>query len=150
MATTPAGSISGRVTVNVIIVHWNLIHLRGNLCRINHQHSSNRYVNVHCNLKCTFFSIHSHAGFGSIPQSVYKQLTNHKHLGMHTEMFSDGLVDLVSLGVVTNALKAQRPGKVVASFVVGTRKVFDFIDNNPLVGMCFFVAWLELTLLCLP
>ncbi|KAF6775138.1 hypothetical protein AHF37_05422 [Paragonimus kellicotti] len=50
-------------------------------------------------------------------------------------MFSDGLVDLVSLGVVTNAYKTQRPGKIVTSFVVGTRKVFDFIDNNPLVGV---------------
>ncbi|KAF8562087.1 hypothetical protein P879_02260 [Paragonimus westermani] len=75
-------------------------------------------------------------GIGSIPQSVYRQLSNHQHLGVHTEMFSDGLVDLVSLGVVTNAHKTQRPGKIVTSFVVGTRKVFDFIDNNPLVDMC--------------
>ncbi|KAA0192218.1 4-hydroxybutyrate coenzyme A transferase [Fasciolopsis buskii] len=76
------------------------------------------------------------AGIGSIPQSVYRQLTNHQNLGIHTEMFSDSLVDLASLGIITNAYKTIRPGKVVASFVVGTRKAFDFVDNNPLVDMC--------------
>ncbi|TGZ66010.1 hypothetical protein CRM22_005557 [Opisthorchis felineus] len=81
------------------------------------------------------------SGIGNIPQSVYRQLGNHRHLGVHTEMFSDSLVDLVSLGAVTNAHKTQRPGKIVASFVMGTRKVFDFIDNNPLVDMCD-IEWL--------
>lgn len=49
-------------------------------------------------------------------------------------MFSDGVVQLVQLGVITNAYKKLRPGKVVSSFVVGTRKVFEFLDNNPMVG----------------
>ncbi|VDP79405.1 unnamed protein product [Echinostoma caproni] len=75
------------------------------------------------------------AGLGSIPQSIYQQLSDHRELGIHTEMFSNGLVDLISLGVITNAHKRIRPGKIVTSFVIGTRKVFDFVDKNPLVGV---------------
>ena len=54
-----------------------------------------------------------------------------KHLGVHTEMFSDGLVDLFEAGVVTNEKKSLHRGKIVASFVIGTRRAFDFVDNNP-------------------
>ncbi len=49
-------------------------------------------------------------------------------------MFSDRLVDLVKLGVITNSMKKMRPGKIVTSFVIGTKKSFDFLDNNPFVG----------------
>ncbi|KAM7535690.1 hypothetical protein Aperf_G00000104294 [Anoplocephala perfoliata] len=81
-------------------------------------------------------------GIGSIPDAVLSQLTNHHDLGVHTEMFSDRLVDLVELGVVTNSLKKMRPGKVVTSFVIGTKKCFDFLDNNPFVDMCD-IAWVN-------
>ncbi|VDO13213.1 unnamed protein product [Rodentolepis nana] len=81
-------------------------------------------------------------GIGSIPDAVLSQLTYHQHLGVHTEMFSDRLVDLVKLGVITNSMKKMRPGKIVTSFVIGTKKSFDFLDNNPFVDMCD-IAWVN-------
>ncbi len=70
-------------------------------------------------------------GIGEIPDAVLLFLEDKKHLGVHTEMFSDGLVDLFEMGVVTNERKTLHRGKIVASFVIGTRKAFDFVDNNP-------------------
>ena len=58
-------------------------------------------------------------------------LEEKKHLGVHTEMFSDGLVDLFEAGVITNERKTLHRGKIVTSFVIGSRKAFDFVDNNP-------------------
>ncbi|KER30723.1 hypothetical protein T265_02874 [Opisthorchis viverrini] len=81
-------------------------------------------------------------GIGAIPDSVLSKLTNHRHLGVHTEMFSDGVVDLVNVGAITNAYKKVRPGKLVSSFVVGTNKVFEFLDDNPMVDMCD-VGWVN-------
>jgi acyl-CoA hydrolase len=72
-------------------------------------------------------------GIGTIPDAVLKCLTNHKDLGVHTEMFSDGLLPLVESGVVNNRLKIKHRGKIVSSFAVGTRKLYDFVDDNPLV-----------------
>jgi acetyl-CoA hydrolase len=72
-------------------------------------------------------------GIGAIPDSVLKFLHNKKDLGIHTEMFSDGLIDLVESGVINNERKTLHPGKIVAGFVLGTKKSFDFIDNNPLI-----------------
>lgn len=72
-------------------------------------------------------------GIGAIPDAVLARLTAKRDLGVHTEMFSDGLVDLVASGAVTNRFKAIHPGRIVTSFVNGTRKVFDFVDDNPLV-----------------
>ena len=74
-------------------------------------------------------------GIGSIPNAVLAQLTSHKDLGIHTEMFSDGLIDLVERGVVNGKFKRIHPGKIVAGFVLGTLRVYDFIDDNPLVAM---------------
>lgn len=74
-------------------------------------------------------------GIGAIPDAVLASLTNHKDLGVHSEMFSDGLIDLVERGCVTNEKKRVHPGKIVATFVLGTRRVYDFIDDNPLVTM---------------
>jgi acyl-CoA hydrolase len=74
-------------------------------------------------------------GIGSIPNAVLASLGDHKRLGIHTEMFSDGLIDLVESGVVTGEEKRNHPGKVVAGFVMGTRRVYDFIDDNPQVLM---------------
>lgn len=74
-------------------------------------------------------------GIGSIPNAVLASLGDHQRLGIHTEMFSDGLIDLVESGVVTGEEKRSHPGKVVAGFVMGTRRVYDFIDDNPQVLM---------------
>ncbi len=73
-------------------------------------------------------------GIGSIPDAVLALLKNHKNLGVHTELYSDGLIDLYETGVVTNAKKKLFPGKIVSSFVIGSQKSFDFTDNNPCVG----------------
>ncbi len=73
-------------------------------------------------------------GIGGIPDAVLKCLTQHKGLGIHTEMFSDGVVPLVESGVITNEFKKVLPGKIVTSFAIGTRKVYDFIDDNPIVS----------------
>ncbi len=70
-------------------------------------------------------------GIGEIPDAVLLFLEDKRHLGVHTEMFSDGLVDLFEAGVVTNERKTLHRGKIVASFVIGSRKSFDFVDNNP-------------------
>lgn len=74
-------------------------------------------------------------GIGAIPDAVLASLTNHKDLGVHTEMFSDGLIDLVEKGIVNGKKKRIHPEKVVASFVMGTRRIYDFIDDNPLIAM---------------
>jgi acyl-CoA hydrolase/GNAT superfamily N-acetyltransferase len=72
-------------------------------------------------------------GIGTIPDAVLHYLDAFKDLGIHTEMFSDGLIPLVEKGVITCAQKSFHRGKIVASFVMGSRKLYDFIDNNPLV-----------------
>ena len=74
-------------------------------------------------------------GIGNIPNAVLAGLTNHKNLGVHTEMFSDGLLPLIEKGVVNNSQKLHHMGRTVASFVLGTRKVYDFIDNNHAVAL---------------
>ncbi|MDD3771666.1 MAG: acetyl-CoA hydrolase/transferase C-terminal domain-containing protein [Weeksellaceae bacterium] len=71
------------------------------------------------------------AGIGAIPDAVLKCLSNHKDLGVHTEMFSDGIVPLIQSGVITNSNKNILKGKTVTSFIAGTQKVYDFVDDNP-------------------
>jgi len=80
-------------------------------------------------------------GIGSIPDAVLASLEDHKNLGVHTEMFSDGLIPLIESGVVNNSEKKIHPGKIVASFAMGTRKLYDFMDDNPLIQMldCTYV-----------
>jgi acyl-CoA hydrolase len=73
-------------------------------------------------------------GIGAIPDSVLGFLTGHKDLGVHTEMFSDGVIPLVEKGVITNAQKKVEPGKIVTTFVLGSRKVYDFVHDNPFVS----------------
>ena len=70
-------------------------------------------------------------GIGEIPDAVLLFLKSKRHLGIHPEMFSDGVVELFESGVITNEEKTLHRGKIVASFVLGSRKTFDFIDNNP-------------------
>jgi 4-hydroxybutyrate CoA-transferase len=72
-------------------------------------------------------------GIGGIPDAVLGRLTHKRDLGVHTEMFSDGVVDLYAAGAITNRFKAVHPGRLVTSFVTGTRKLFDFVDDNPVV-----------------
>lgn len=74
-------------------------------------------------------------GIGAIPDAVLGALGGHRDLGIHTEMFSDGVVDLVAAGVVTNARKTLHRGKLVTSFVLGSRRLYDFVDDNAAVEM---------------
>jgi acyl-CoA hydrolase len=69
-------------------------------------------------------------GIGAIPDSVLRSLKNHKNLGVHTEMFSDGLIPLIESGVVDNSRKKVFPGKTISSFILGTRRVYDFVNDN--------------------
>ncbi|HKQ46641.1 MAG TPA: GNAT family N-acetyltransferase [Phycisphaerae bacterium] len=72
-------------------------------------------------------------GIGTIPDAVLHYLTDFKNLGIHTEMFSDGIIPLVEQGIITNSEKTLHRGKIIASFVMGSRRLYDFIDNNPLI-----------------
>jgi len=70
-------------------------------------------------------------GIGNIPDQVLKNLTGHKDLGLHTEMLSDGVIPLIESGVINNRRKKLNPGFSVTSFINGTRRLFDFVDDNP-------------------
>ncbi len=72
-------------------------------------------------------------GIGAIPDAVLARLGDKRDLGIHTEMFSDGVVDLYATGAITNRLKAVHPKRLVTSFVSGTRRLFDFVRDNPAV-----------------
>jgi 4-hydroxybutyrate CoA-transferase len=72
-------------------------------------------------------------GIGGIPDAVLARLKHKRDLGVHTEMFSDGVLDLYAAGAITNRFKAVHPGRLVTSFVTGTRRLFDFVDDNPVV-----------------
>jgi len=74
-------------------------------------------------------------GIGAIPDAVLQKLTNHKHLGIHTEMFSDGVIDLVERGVIDGEMKTLHPGKIVAGFIVGTQRLWDFVHDNAVIEM---------------
>lgn len=72
-------------------------------------------------------------GIGSVPNAVISMLKDHRHLGIHTEMLPDGIVDLVNAGAVDGTQKFTNSGKIVATFAHGSKKLYDFIDNNPVV-----------------
>ncbi len=74
-------------------------------------------------------------GIGAVPDAILGFLKHKKDLGIHTEMFSDGVVDLVDAGVITCARKNYHPGKMVATFFMGTEKLYKFVHNNPMVQM---------------
>lgn len=74
-------------------------------------------------------------GIGAIPDAVLLALGDHRDLGIHTEMFSDGVLDLVDRGVITGAAKVLDQGKIVSSFVAGSQRLLDFIDDNPMVQL---------------
>lgn len=74
-------------------------------------------------------------GIGAIPNAVLDYLGDKRDLGVHSEMFSDGIIDLVQRGVITGARKTLLPGKLVAGFVLGTERVYRFVHNNPIIEM---------------
>jgi 4-hydroxybutyrate CoA-transferase len=74
-------------------------------------------------------------GIGSIPDAVLKFLYDKKDLGIHTELFSDGVIDLFNAGILTNARKSLHPGKIVAGFILGTKRLYEWVDDNPMIEM---------------
>jgi acetyl-CoA hydrolase len=74
-------------------------------------------------------------GIGEIPDAVLRFLRNKKDLGVHTELFSDGVIDLVEAGVITNARKTLHPGKIIAGFMLGTRRLYEWAHDNPIIEL---------------
>lgn len=74
-------------------------------------------------------------GIGAIPDAVLRSLTNHKELGIHTEMFSNGVLPLIERGVITNEHKKIHRGRIATAFIAGNRALYDYIDDNPLITM---------------
>jgi acyl-CoA hydrolase len=74
-------------------------------------------------------------GIGSIPNAALAKLTDHKDLGLHTEMFSDGVIDLIEKGVINCDYKGTLRGRVLATFLIGSKRLYDFVDNNPFIEM---------------
>jgi 4-hydroxybutyrate CoA-transferase len=74
-------------------------------------------------------------GIGKIPNAVLSMLTTHRRLGIHTEMFSDGIIDLVNAGVITGEMKKKRRYKIVSSFILGTTRLYSFVHDNPIIEM---------------
>jgi 4-hydroxybutyrate CoA-transferase len=74
-------------------------------------------------------------GIGAIPDAVLGFLYDKRDLGIHTELFSDGVIDLIDAGVITNARKTLHPGKIVAGFIIGTQRLYRFVDDNPIIEL---------------
>lgn len=74
-------------------------------------------------------------GIGSIPDAVLQNLGSHKDLGVHTELFSDGVIDMVEAGVITCARKTFHPGKIISGFLFGSKRLYEFVHNNPIIEM---------------
>ena len=74
-------------------------------------------------------------GIGSIPNAVLKRLTNHKNLGIHSEMFSDGVIDLILKDVINSNYKGVDQGRAMATFLMGSRRLYDYVDDNPFIEM---------------
>ena len=74
-------------------------------------------------------------GIGSIPNAALAKLTNHKDLGLHTEMFSDGVIDLIQSGVINCNYKGTTRGRVLATFLIGSKRLYDFVNDNPFIEM---------------
>jgi acyl-CoA hydrolase len=74
-------------------------------------------------------------GIGSIPNAALAKLTHHKDLGLHTEMFSDGVIDLIESGVINCNYKGTTRGRVLATFLIGSKSLYDFVNDNPFIEM---------------
>jgi len=81
-------------------------------------------------------------GIGAIPNNVLKNLGNHKDLGLHTEMFSDGVIPLIQNGIINNKFKKIVPGYCVTGFMIGSKKLYDFVDDNPIVK-CMDISYVN-------
>ena len=71
-------------------------------------------------------------GIGGIPNAVLRNLEGHRNLGIHTELFSDGVMEMIEKGIITNSRKSIHPGKVVSGFVIGSKSLYQYIDDNPI------------------
>ena len=87
-------------------------------------------------------------GIGAIPNAVLAQLGNHKNLGIHTEMFADGVVDLSEKGIINGAEKGIDRGKIVSTFMMGSKRVYEFIDDNPGVLMMDVAYTNDINVIC--
>ncbi|NDJ61428.1 MAG: acetyl-CoA hydrolase/transferase family protein [Chloroflexi bacterium] len=74
-------------------------------------------------------------GIGGIPDAVLRRLTNHRNLGIHTELFSDGVMEMIESGVISCRAKTLHPGKIIAGFVIGTQALYEYIDDNPIIEL---------------
>jgi acyl-CoA hydrolase len=74
-------------------------------------------------------------GIGAIPAATALALTDHRDLGVHTEMFTDGIVDLVEAGVITGVRKERNRDKIVTAFMMGTNRLYTFVNDNPMIEM---------------
>jgi len=74
-------------------------------------------------------------GIGAIPDAVLKYLFDKRDLGIHTELFSEGVIDLVNAGVLTNARKSLHPGKIVSGFILGSQRLYNWVDDNPMIEL---------------
>ena len=119
-------------------VSFERVHAFVRTSRVPHEHSSRRETPVEGRIGELVAALVDDGatlqmGIGGIPDAVLRRLTGKHELGVHTEMFSDGLIDLIEGGVITNRLKTVHPGRTVTSFVEGTRRLYEFVDDNPLV-----------------
>jgi acyl-CoA hydrolase len=81
-------------------------------------------------------------GIGSIPDNVLKNLGSHRNLGLHTEMFSDGAIDLIEKGIINNSKKRKVNGYCVSGFLLGSKRLYDFVDDNPIVK-CMDISYVN-------
>ncbi|EMI72019.1 acetyl-CoA hydrolase/transferase family protein [Leptospira noguchii] len=145
-AVETAKTVIAQVNVNMPrthgdgIIHVNKIHsfIEGNLPL--HEHFSEQPSDIELAIGKNVASLVEDGatlqmGIGAIPNAVLTCLTSHKDLGIHTEMFSNGVMELVQKGIITGIHKKKHPGKIVSGFVMGTKKLYDFIDDNPEVSM---------------
>ena len=115
---------------HLVAVDAELIEVRGNTSHDEVSHLIGRNVASLIDNGSTI-----QTGIGAIPDAVLAALEGHSHLGLHTEMFSDGLLALMESGVVDNDAKSYHRGKAVTSFVMGSRRLYDFVDDNPMIEM---------------
>lgn len=81
-------------------------------------------------------------GIGNIPDNVLKNLGSHRNLGLHTEMFSDGAIDLIEKGIINNSKKRKVNGYCVSGFLLGSKRLYDFVDDNPIVK-CMDISYVN-------
>lgn len=119
------------------IIHVDQIVCAAEVNRPIHQHASNSISEIESKIGHHVASLIEDGatlqmGIGNIPNAVLSNLGNHKNLGIHTEMFSDGVLPLLESGVINGKEKAVKRGKIVSCFAVGSQKLYDFIDDNPI------------------